>query len=312
MSRPDFIIGGAPKCGTTSLHFIFEQFENVHIPADELGFFDADNPSIHPFYVKSVSEGLETYAPSLEAGYAADWYTRQFSNAAGKLRGEDSTTYLFSTAAAHRIKESLPDTKVVFMLRDPVARCYSQYWHDVAMGWTSCKFEKALTSRNRLVDFSIYEPHVRSWLNILGPQRVKFFLFEDLLSDRDALLKSVADFISLKLPDQLPANDWFNRTEYPKNQSLHFAANRMGLGLSKLRYANHMEEVEGKKARRHAKSYYRWFHRVRPLLPTTTNKPPMHEKTRAHLAKLFSDSNRGLPELLGRNLADIWPSFEAP
>ena len=311
MSRPDFIIGGAPKCGTTSLHFIFEQFDNVQIPDNELGFFDADNPSIHPYYVKSVSDGLETYSPSFTKGHSANWYRGHFSEKTGRVHGEDSTTYLFSTAAAHRIKEDLPDTKVVFMLRDPLARCYSQYWHDVAMGWMNARFEKALTNRSRLIDFSIYEPHVRSWRDILGADRVEFFLFEDLLKDRDALLKRVAEFIDFDLPEQLPANDWFNRTQYPRYQSLHLAANRFGMGLSKLRYANHMDEDQSSNARRKAKYYHRWFHRIRPLLPTTTQKPPMHEKTRAHLSKLFTDSNRGLSDLLDRDLSDVWPSFRA-
>ncbi len=45
---PDFIIGGAPKCGTTSLHFILDQHPRIGLPDDEIHYFDADDPITHP------------------------------------------------------------------------------------------------------------------------------------------------------------------------------------------------------------------------------------------------------------------------
>ena len=45
---PDFIIGGAPKCGTSSLHFILEAHPRIRIPKHEIHFFDVDDPLNHP------------------------------------------------------------------------------------------------------------------------------------------------------------------------------------------------------------------------------------------------------------------------
>lgn len=132
---PDFIIGGAPKCGTTSLHFILARHPLVGIPDDEVHFFDADDPVGHPDFLFERRGGLEWYDPRPDHPEAMAWYASRFAELSDRpVIGEDSTIYLQSEVAPARIDALLPDVRLVFMLRDPVKRAYSQYWHLVTRG----------------------------------------------------------------------------------------------------------------------------------------------------------------------------------
>jgi hypothetical protein len=117
---PDFIIGGAMKCGTTTLHHILAAHPDVYIPENEIHFFDMDNILQHGdfnFYDSSSgvwwTQNLEADAPKFWA-----WYAQQFKNDKGaRVVGEDSTTYLASPIAAARIAAQPKPIKMVFMLR---------------------------------------------------------------------------------------------------------------------------------------------------------------------------------------------------
>ena len=73
-------------------------------------------------------------------------YLRLFSTAAAhQVVGEASTGYLASRTAAMRINKSLPEAKIIAVLRHPVERAHAQYWFDVM--WD---FERAPTFEQSL------------------------------------------------------------------------------------------------------------------------------------------------------------------
>src|SRR5689334_22661946 len=80
------------------------------------------------------------YARGLEY-YAGTWFA-----AAGEAQvaGEKSTDYLESAAAAARIARDLPRVKLVFILREPVERAYSNYLWSKMNGLETEDFETAL------------------------------------------------------------------------------------------------------------------------------------------------------------------------
>lgn len=127
---PDFIIAGAMKAGTTSLHHILKHHKHVFLPEDEIFFFDLDDIQQHPdFFMDARGKWIfhdyeRHYQDYLE------WYSSFFESADdGQVIGDDSTTYMASRKAPQRIARLLPDVKLIFMLRDPVVRAYSHYWH---------------------------------------------------------------------------------------------------------------------------------------------------------------------------------------
>lgn len=125
---PDFIIGGAPRSGTTWLYVLLQRHPNIYMAEPikpEPKFFLVD----------------ELYARGLDY-YRAVWFSRV---ACDQVSGEKSTNYLESPLAAERIHKHLPQVKLVFILREPVARAYSNYLWSRMNGLEDKDFATALS-----------------------------------------------------------------------------------------------------------------------------------------------------------------------
>jgi hypothetical protein len=300
---PDFIIGGAPKCATSSLHFILAQHEEIGIPDPELHFFDADDPVTHPDFFRIDRRRL--VAPDNDAtdGPLFRRYSehfRPFQDA--RFIGEDSTTYLMSEVAAARIKRMLPDAKLVFMLRDPVARAWSQYWHLVRSGRAAVSFERALSAHPAIVLGSTYARSLSRYFELFGRDRVKVALFEDLTGDTRSTVDSVTDFIGAQRFGAGLIDTWFNRTAYPLVPNMELLLNRVRRHLVKGRYRRHLGGSGGRLGMLADRA-------VQSLVPTTTRAPRMAESTRAYLTRHLSQRNLGLSKLLDRDLSEVWKGF---
>ncbi len=308
---PDFIIGGAPKCGTTSLHFILGQNPEIGLPDEEIHYFDADDPITHPDFLFAGQDGLSWFdaRPAHADNYA--WYASRFSPFQSARRiGEDSTTYLFSEVAPARIKSLLPDVKLIFMLRDPVKRAYSQYWHLIRSARTSATFEQAIIDHPSILKGSTFAPHLRTYLKTFDPGQIRIVLFEDFLADQQGTIDSLTDFIDAPRMSLDTAETWFNRTLYPSRPALQRLQNRLGKHIVARRYRTHMGEGSDTVSPFWHKMHYRWFAYVAPLLLTREKAPPMDEATRAYLAQHLSARNAGLSDLLDRDLSQVWTGFE--
>ena len=128
---PDFLGLGVQKGGTTSLHRLLEQHPDVFLPP-----------------VKEVHYFSLNYA----SGEA--WYRSQFAGAKPDQHcGEITPYYIFHPQVAARVKEALPQAKLIVLLRDPVDRALSQYFHSRRHGFESLELEAALEAEpQRLLD----------------------------------------------------------------------------------------------------------------------------------------------------------------
>src|SRR5688500_18430887 len=105
---PDFIIAGAPRSGTTWLYMLADRHPAVAMARPwrpEPKFFLIDE-----LYERGISY------------YSANWFD---SLPPGRVLGEKSANYLESPAVAARIHRHLPEVRLVFILRNPVDRAYS-------------------------------------------------------------------------------------------------------------------------------------------------------------------------------------------
>ncbi|WP_372575074.1 sulfotransferase family protein [Ruegeria jejuensis] len=307
---PDFIIGGAPKCGTTSLHFILGQSPQIGLPDAEIHYFDADDPIAHPDFLDARGPDLKWFDTRLTHKPNLDWYASRFSDFQDKLLiGEDSTTYLFSPVAARRIKDLLPDIRLVFLLRDPVKRAYSQYWHLVCSARLSCSFEQALSQHSSIILGSTYAPHIAQYFDVFGRENVHIAVFEDFLADKQAFLDGVTAHIGAPRMDVETLQTWFNRTYYPTWPKGQQWLNRIGGRIVAGRYRNHMGQETGLAEKIRNKLHYHWFRRINPILLKAEKPPAMRSETAAYLAHHLSDRNAGLSDLLGRDLSTVWPGF---
>jgi len=124
---PDFIIGGAPRSGTTWLYELLARHPSVYMARPvkpEPKFFLVDD---------LYRNGLRWYADRWFAGAPLD-----------RVAGEKSTDYLESAPAAERIARDLPAVKLVFILREPAARAYSNFLWTRMNGLETEEFATAL------------------------------------------------------------------------------------------------------------------------------------------------------------------------
>lgn len=304
---PDFIIGGAAKCATTSLHKVLADHEQIGMPPGELHFFDADDPVAHAnFFIinhgRLIGYDFNSAEGPLFTAYAERF--RQFQ--ASPFIGEDSTAYLLSSdVAASRIKRMLPNVKLIFMLRDPVSRAYSQYWFMVDQGTATVSFERALVTYPRLVLGSTYARHLERYFNLFGRDQIKVILFEDFVRDPKATVDSVTDFLGASRFNSLPTQEsWSNRTYYPKFPPAELLLNHVRKRLIGGRYRDHLgARGLGMSVGMLADKAVRRF-RLR-----AESSPPMLGTTREFLARHMSERNRGLSELLQRDLSTMWHGF---
>ena len=121
---PQFLGLGVQKGGTTTLQQLLQQHPQVWLsPKKELQFF-----SLH------YHRGLQ-------------WYSDCFAEAnSQQLCGDITPYYIFHPYAAARIASLLPAVRMIVLLRDPVERCLSQYFHSCRLGLESLDFQSALAA----------------------------------------------------------------------------------------------------------------------------------------------------------------------
>jgi hypothetical protein len=286
---------------------VLADHEEIGMPPGELHFFDADDPVAHAnFFIinrnQLISYDCDSVEDPLFAAYAERFRPFQTS----RFIGEDSTAYLLSSdVSASRIKRMLPDVKLIFMLRDPVSRAYSQYWFMVDQGSATVSFERALITHPRLVLASTYARHLERYFNLFARDQVKVILFEDFVREPKATVDSVTDFLGASRFDNLPEQEsWSNRTYYPRVPPMELLLNHVRRRLIGGRYRDHLgARGLGVSVRMLADKV------VRRLKLRVESPPPMLSTTKEFLARHMSERNRGLSELLQRDLSKVWDGF---
>ena len=129
---PDFLIIGAPRCGTTSLfYYLAEHPQIVPSATKELHFFD-------DHYAKGMRWYRAQFPTTVQKYYAEHMRKRDF------FTGEATPAYLFYPHAAERIAKALPNVKLIVLLRNPVDRAFSHYWLLSRVNKETLSFEEAI------------------------------------------------------------------------------------------------------------------------------------------------------------------------
>ena len=202
MSRPNFIIVGAPKCGTTALSEYLREHPNVFVSTPkEVHYFSTDMP--HHGVAKSKRAYLELFSAAGPEHHAV---------------GEASVWYLYSTCAAQNIRTFRPDMKLIVMLRNPADLAYSMHsqslynlWEDetdFGAAWRLCDARRA---GERIPD-PCDEPRILLYdelaalgaqlerlLGVFPREQVAIIFFEDFVCDTEGVYESVLAFLGLPL-----------------------------------------------------------------------------------------------------------------
>ena len=184
-ARPNLFIIGAAKSGTTSLHY--------HLAA-------------HPDVFMSEPKEPGHFVPEIDY-YPRDreWYLGLFAAGAGhRYRGESSTHYTklpVHTGVVERLAEFVDDdARFIYLMRDPVERAISHYWHDVRKLEEHRGILEALRERVDYTAFSDYRMQLVPYLEHFGKDRVLALTFESLTRDPEATLGTLFDWLGLPTP----------------------------------------------------------------------------------------------------------------
>jgi len=121
-SLPDFIIMGTQKGGTTSLeHYLVKHPDVLSAFRKEIHYFDDGRSEDE----KNFSKGIQWYRAMFPLTYM---------KGEGKLVGDASPLYMFHPLAPSRIAETLPQVKLIILLRNPAERAISHYGHSLRNG----------------------------------------------------------------------------------------------------------------------------------------------------------------------------------
>jgi len=204
---PDFIVFGAMRCGTSSLYHTLTEHPQV-IPGfrKEVRFFDWQ-----------FDRGLDWYRAYFPLRSAMARHQRRAGRA---LTGEASPEYIFHPAAAERIARTLPQVRLVALLRDPVERAWSHYKHSVRLGVEPLTFEEALAREDERLagelermrrpgyrgrafqDHSYvtqghYEEFLRPWYEHLAHEQIMIVRAEDMFAEPEGTLATIVGFLGL-------------------------------------------------------------------------------------------------------------------
>ncbi|MEM1244796.1 MAG: sulfotransferase [Acidobacteriota bacterium] len=178
---PNLLILGAMKCATTTLHHALAEHPDVFMARDkELNFFLED---------RNWRRGLT-------------WYAAQFE-ARARVRGESSPNYSKATlhkGVAERIAATLPETRLIYSVRDPVRRAVSHYRHNVLDGRESRTLREALLvhpERNHYLQCSRYHQQLAPYLRHFPRRQLRLVVVEELKGDFQGEMSRLYDFLEI-------------------------------------------------------------------------------------------------------------------
>lgn len=198
--KPDFLIVGAQKCGTTTLYSALKEHPGIYMPiTKELEFFN-----VNERFLKGFDNYLVHKTKTRESKL---------------LVGEASPQYFSSSVAARRICRHCPETKLVLILREPISRAYSHYLMSLRRGRESRTFGEAIHAQLRDIETGsldksmdhayiyngLYGNQVARYSSFVRAGLVKVVFQSDLTTDPKRVYSSILQF--LELDDQLEGAD---------------------------------------------------------------------------------------------------------
>lgn len=216
MARPDFLVIGAPKAGSTALHAALELHPELYLstPKEPKFFLTGERPP-----------SLSGQRGPGDAHSAREWIWRRSDYEAlfdaappGTLRGESTPFYLWDRAAHRRIHAYVPDVKLIAVIRDPVERAYSNWTHLWCDGLeternflTACAREpyRALAGYApfwRYLELGKYGAQLQRLFAVFPREQVYVLRYRQLVDDPAATLDKIASFLGVTpgLVDAIP------------------------------------------------------------------------------------------------------------
>ncbi len=311
---PDFIIGGAMKSATTTLHNILAQHSEVFIPNGEIHFFSVDDIAQHRGFFHRYGSQWAFHDYDLYFDEYRNWYESFFEEASpGQIVGEDSTVYLPSAKAPPRIAELLPDVHLIFLLRDPVDRAYSHYWHSLRTGRETYTFEEALQYGNEaILTRGFYRQQLGRYFQLFPESQITILIFQDFVNSIQDRIDELCHTLGLSHSINLSTIETQrNQTRVPRWPRLLAWQNRVFRSRNARHPQYHLPNTTTDSRTFRDRVLDKANQWLRNLNMRNRSPAPMDPETKSFLQKLYARENRGLSELIGVDLQTYWPYMDS-
>jgi hypothetical protein len=216
---PNLVVGGAPKCGTSSVFFWLAAHPEVASSREKETFFWA--PEVNRFNAKCnvVEHGPEAYPRLFE--HTSD----------AKVRFEATAAYIYYSTAWEGLASLPVKPTVLFLLREPAARTQSQFLFEThRTGRVNGSFADYIREPH-ILDHGHYVRYLTQWEAALGRENLVIWQFEQVMRDPRAAMMSLAERLGID-PTFYERFDFAvrNETVAIRSKGLH----RLGLRLQSM------------------------------------------------------------------------------
>jgi len=273
---PNTIVIGAQKCGTSTLHYY-------------LGF--------HPEISASSPKELNFFIEATNWNRGVDWYRSHF-DAAKTARLESSpnyTTWPHHEGIPERMARLVPDARLIFMVRDPVARIEAHWVHNYAKRRERGTIVETITHPSTTYILrSRYFMQIEQFLKYFDRDQILVFQQSDLRDRRAAQLREVFEFVGVDPDFQHKAFDTVRHRTSKKRR-----ATKAGMKVQEWSRTDF-----GKKFPKVFWNYAEAGLRLsRPI-----ERPNLRDQLPDHVLEVLRDDATALREFTGRDFSNwsIW------
>jgi hypothetical protein len=277
---PKTYLIGAQKAGTTTLSALLDR---------------------HPAISVARPKEPDFFTGNWERGWA--WYRSCFSHApACSMLLDASTSYSMAPLSdidgvpsrldrvPERIAAARPDARFVYMLRDPVERAWSAYWHAVRAGWERDKFETAVRPQSLYIRGSRYSIQLSRYLSFFPAESFLCIDFREFRADTATTMARCTAFLGLGTEPIPPLSEMHLNRSFVFSGIGHTVAKILG-GAQRIKQLN---RAIGHRVPNKAKEV------LRSIL--TQEVPRMSEAQRHWLRSLLEEEYGELASLTGITL----------
>lgn len=192
LRKPNLFVIGAMKSGTTYLSKLLGVHPSIFICSPE-----------EPSYFVDPEQLRTIWPAAWDLGYwrSEEHYLRLFRNAGNAVYlGEASTNYSkcpLVTGVVERLYSFNPDARIIYLLRDPVERSISHYWHMARHYAEQRPLLDALKADPQYIDVSNYAMQLRPYLERFGTSQVHVLTFEDLIREPEKTMAVLYNWLGV-------------------------------------------------------------------------------------------------------------------
>jgi hypothetical protein len=203
---PNFLIIGAARCGTTSLHYYLKQHPQIYMsPIKEPGFFAFKGEKLY----FQGHKGLFKWPAGIITNLIK--YQKLFEGVSNEIAiGESSTSYIYVPITAKRIKYYIPEIKLIVILRNPVERAFSHFLQFRSLGIEPVSdFTEVLQAEDYRIcnnwhpyfhykHRGFYYKQLKKYYDLFKKNQIRIYLYKDWSKDPINILKDIFEFLGVE------------------------------------------------------------------------------------------------------------------